>query len=202
MNKKLLFLATIIITTLLFVNSVTALDSIGTYKKGEEIRITQVCSDATYINISSITYPNSTRAVSNIQMNSAGSGEFYYNFSLTDSLGRYDIRGISDGCTETFATYFEITQTGIANERTYYSFFIGIAVLLGLIFLIISFIYDDYMMIFSAISFITSGIFVLYFPLGDTQTFITQGISIVLNGIGLVLIGAYIIRDWLPNSSW
>jgi len=99
---------------ILLVGSVTAttLTTIGTFQTGEEVRISQVCADATYINISSITYPNSSTAVSNIEMTSSGSGEFYYNFNETEQLGRYDVRGISDGCTKTYATYFEVTVNG------------------------------------------------------------------------------------------
>lgn len=88
------------------------LPSLGEFAQNEEIRIAQTCSDATYINISSISYPNSSTAVSNIEMTSSGSGEFYYLFNLTDKLGRYDVRGVSDGCEKTFATYFTITPSG------------------------------------------------------------------------------------------
>lgn len=98
----------LVVFTLSFVSS---LDSLGIYKQGEVVRVTQVCSDATYINISSISYPNSSVAASNIQMTLAGSGEFYYDFNTSIS-GRYDVRGISDGCENTFATYFIVTSTG------------------------------------------------------------------------------------------
>lgn len=92
--------------------SVSALDSLGTFKQGDTVRISQVCSSATFINISSIAYPNSTIASSNNAMISSGSGEYYINFIATQDIGRYDVRGISDGCTKTFTTYFEITQNG------------------------------------------------------------------------------------------
>ena len=45
-------------------------------------------------------------------MVSFSNGEYYYNFSKTSLLGRYDVRGISDGCEKTFATYFIITPDG------------------------------------------------------------------------------------------
>jgi hypothetical protein len=102
---------------------VSALDSLGTFKQGQQVRISQVCSDATYINISSISYPNSSVAVSGIEMTSAGSGEFYYDFNFTDTNGKYDVRGVSDGCEGTFVTYFEITLDGqdpaLSNSNFY-----------------------------------------------------------------------------------
>ncbi len=51
-------------------------------------------------------------------MISAGSGEFYYLFNSTNLLGRYDVRGISDGCERTFATYFQINLSGIEKDTT------------------------------------------------------------------------------------
>ena len=108
--KKILL---ILMFSIFFLSSVSALDSLGTFQQGDSIRISQVCADATYINISGVSYPNGSLAVSGIEMTSAGSGEFYYLFSLTeDDSGRYDVRGISDGCEETFATYFMITPDG------------------------------------------------------------------------------------------
>lgn len=181
---------------LLSLASVSALETLGTFKQGETIRVTQVCSDATYINISSISYPNSTTAVSNIEMTSAGSGEYYYEFNQTSDLGRFDVRGISDGCENTFATYFTVTQSGEGNEQTLYLIFITIAGLLGLVLFIFSFIYDDKLFIFSAIGFFTSGIMVLYFPFGNESQFIQNSVSILLNGLGMIIIGVYVIKDW------
>ena len=116
------------------IQTVSALEDLGTYKQGEDVRIAQVCSDSTYINISSITYPNGTAAVSNIGMTSAGSGEYYYVFNYTDLKGRYDVRGISDGCEETFATYFTITHLGKELSSAGATMYIGFLALLVLIF--------------------------------------------------------------------
>lgn len=110
MDKKLLILFCMIF----LIGNLLALENLGIFKQDEIIRISQVCSDASYITISSVTFPNSTTAISNINITSAGSGEFYYNFINTSTIGRYDVRGISDGCEGTFATYFEITASGRA----------------------------------------------------------------------------------------
>lgn len=133
--KKLLLT---LILGMFLISFASALETLGTFKQGEEIRISQVCSDATYINISSIAYPNSSVAISNIEMTSAGSGEFYYDFSLTETTGTYQVRGISDGCEGTFATSFEITATGKSltpEKATSYSiiFFISLLIFVGLL---------------------------------------------------------------------
>jgi len=129
--KKIMFLW----IGLLLLSSVYALDSLGTFKQGEPVRVTQVCSDATYINISSIAYPNGNTAESGIEMISAGSGEFYYWFNDTSNLGRYQVRGISDGCTNQFAFYFDVTYTGNEISTAQSILSLGFLVLLILVFI-------------------------------------------------------------------
>lgn len=108
---SMIFVITTISATTFGYGSISALDSIGTFQKQNPIRIVQVCSDATFINISSISYPNSSIAVENVEMVSSGSGGYYYDFNTT-IVGRYDVRGISDGCEKTFAIYFDVTTNG------------------------------------------------------------------------------------------
>lgn len=129
--KPIVLIIFLVITFLLPISFVSPLDSLGIYKQGETVRVVQVCSDATYINISSIAYPNSSVAVSNIEMTPAGSGEFYYDFTTSIS-GRYDVRGISDGCEGTFATYFIVTATGEDYNESQFGIIIawGILILL------------------------------------------------------------------------
>lgn len=71
--KPSVLIISLVITFLLSISFVSPLDSLGIYKQGETVRVVQVCSDATYINISSIAYPNSSVAISNVGMTSAGS---------------------------------------------------------------------------------------------------------------------------------
>jgi len=102
----------ILIFGLFLINNVVGLEDLGTFERGEPIKINQVCSDATYINISSITFPNSTKAVTDVKMTEYANGAFNFTFHYTDDLGRYDVVGISDGCEGEFATYFTITPNG------------------------------------------------------------------------------------------
>src|SRR3990167_6516872 len=120
LTKKRYMITSILffLSVLILINSISAIDSLGTFKQYDSIIIYQVCSDATYINISSISYPNSSLAVSNIPMLSVGNGGFQYNFSSATSTGRYDVRGISDGCDLTFATYFLITPNGTESTTS------------------------------------------------------------------------------------
>ncbi len=94
------------------ISFISALDEQGVGKEGENFTFIQTCDDATYITLSTIQYPNRTVQIINENMTSMGGGAYQYNF--TDVVnGRTDITGISDGCTKTFATFFEVTPSGI-----------------------------------------------------------------------------------------
>lgn len=80
----------------------------GEFERNSEIRLTQVCDNSEFINITSISYPNSTVAESDIEMNEISNGEFYYDFNKTSVEGTYHVRGISDGCEKNFAYTFEV----------------------------------------------------------------------------------------------
>jgi len=122
--------------------SLGTLTDLGIFKQNEGVRITQICSDATYINISSITSPNSTVLDSNIEMVPSGNGEFYYLFNQTSQTGRYDVRGISDGCSNTFATYFEISLNGKAPAEgiivVVYTLIFILIIAFGLVYFFVS----------------------------------------------------------------
>jgi hypothetical protein len=75
-------------------------------------------------------------------MTSAGNGEFYYQFSNTSTTGRYDVRGVSNGCENTFATYFEVTPSGKSlGEGQGWSLFgsLILMIIISSIFLIVAF---------------------------------------------------------------
>ena len=185
-NKLLMFL----VLGIFLLTPVMALEGLGEFEQGEDIRIAQVCNDATYITISSITYPNSTTAVNGTNMTSAGSGEFYYDFNLTEELGRYDVRGISDGCEKTFATYFEVTPFG------------KLGVLIFLV--VLSFIFLGFGMalkipplgFIGSVLLILSGMYAMIYGISDVTNLYTRGIGISLLGLGFILmvVSAY---EWL-----
>ena len=106
-----IYLMLFIMGFLFLVNFATAqLDSYGTKQVNQQFTFCQVCGDATYITLLSIETPNSTTQI-NSNMTAQGTGQFCYNYT-PNQLGRYDFRGVSDGCTQEFATYVDVTYTG------------------------------------------------------------------------------------------
>lgn len=184
--KKPITIITCMILLIVVMNISASLDSYGTYKQGDNVRLVQVCYDATWINISSIAYPNSTVNVTNTPMISAGSGEFYYNFNDTSSIGRYDVRGISDGCERNFATYFFVTYTGedltVAKSISYVLIFV------------ISFIVFFALLIMG-----------IYLPSGNNRNEMTGYIIAVSNikYLKLLFLGlAYMMAVFISYFSW
>jgi len=180
MRGKLNLLLMTLLISLSFVSG--SLDSLGTGFPNETFRVRQVCNDATFINLSSITFPNSSIAVQNINMTLAGSGEFFYLFTNTSTIGRYDFTGISDGCDKTFATFFNIQRTGTELETSES---------LILIFLSIS------IFIFFCISLF----FTLILPYSNrinTQGEPPQIVKLKYVKLGLILI-SYVLFVWFLN---
>lgn len=106
-----LFLVSLLILILPFVTS--SQPSLGTFKKGECISLAQICESCTYNNISYLLYPNSSTALSNVQMTK---DDTYYNYTFcdTDIIGEYLVNGFGDedGTKEIWVYDFVITGSG------------------------------------------------------------------------------------------
>ncbi len=114
-NKlKALALFLLLLSATLFVSA--EINSFGSYAKGSDVLIRQTCASCTYVNVS-VSYPNSTLAITNVGMTNAGGGTWTYLFNDTKTLGRYDITGSGDleGTPTSFdVLYFDINEYGIA----------------------------------------------------------------------------------------
>jgi len=112
---------------------VSAQESFGTFKQNECVNLIQTCSNCTYINITNIAYPNSSIALSNVEMTADGT-LFNYSFCNTSIIGTYFVNGIGDldGINSVWNYVFDITYTGDALTAQQSYIYIG-----GLIFLVL-----------------------------------------------------------------
>lgn len=108
-NKIFIFSLVFLVFFMSFISASTLLQY-DSKQVDEEFSFCQTCQDSTYITLSSISTPNSTEFI-NANMTSTGSGDFCYNYTMTQ-VGRYDFRGISDGCSRTFAVFVDSTPNG------------------------------------------------------------------------------------------
>lgn len=113
--KNLLLILILGIFLLSLVSAEIDLTNGGTsaYKKGKCIELQQTCSNCTYVNVTTITYPNSTLIFINDVMTKTGT-KYNYSFCSTSPLGRYrySVLGDKNGISSTEEGFFEITPNG------------------------------------------------------------------------------------------
>jgi hypothetical protein len=132
--KKILF---VLIFGMFLISLTSAtIESLGIFKQSECIELPQICANCTYNNISSVSYPNSSIAISNIEMTK---NDTYYNYSfcLTATTGNYIVRGYGDPeGIKTIWTYdFEVTPTGTALETSESILYVILLIVTFLLFL-------------------------------------------------------------------
>jgi len=129
MKKISLFL--ILILSLSFVSAVV----LGTFKQNDDVQLTQSASGATTCNITSVRYPNSSIAVSDVQMTKDGTE---YNYTLlrnyTLNLGSYFVLGVCGNATDEIVWGYDfiITRTGESSNSSQAIITMGI---IGVMFL-------------------------------------------------------------------
>lgn len=160
---------------------VSAAQSLGEVTQYECIELTQIC-DCTYVNISSVMYPNrSTMALSNVEMEEDGT-HYNYTFCSTETTGNYIVSGYGDPAgTKTIWTYdFDVTpmgKLGILIFLAAFAFaFAGLGI--GLKIPPLGFI--------GGVLFILSGMYVMIYGLCDVANLYTRGIAISLLSLGAV----------------
>lgn len=107
-------LAVIFICLLFILPLVSAeLTDIGILKQGECINLAQTCSNCSYVNLTSVIYPNSSINIIGKNMNKYGN-DYLFNYCNTTSAGdyRYTVCGDKDGTLDCNNIKFKITPTG------------------------------------------------------------------------------------------
>ena len=114
--KKILL---VIVMCLLLVTTLSAgKSSLGTFKKGDNLTLVQTCDNCTYVNITSVRYPNSTLIVEDVAMTKDGTR---YNYTLLNNytlvIGEYTVTGVGDldGEVDSWVYTFEINAIGFAS---------------------------------------------------------------------------------------
>lgn len=114
---RVMLLALMLIGMTTFV--LAEVNTFGSYQKGTDVVIRQTCASCTYVNVT-VSYPNSTLAVSNVEMTNEGGGTWTYVFNKTRDQGRYDVTGSGDldGSATSFEVlYFDINEYGIPASQ-------------------------------------------------------------------------------------
>lgn len=135
MNEKISLLAVIVLFLVIpQVSSLCELPDadIGSFARNSQITLWQTCPDCSFVNISEVQYPNSSVAISNVEMLKDGTS-FTYNFNLTSQDGFYVYKTFGNSSAQGICTQnvrFLITPNGELPTTPKAFFYIG---LLGLL---------------------------------------------------------------------
>lgn len=108
--------------------------SLGTFQQRECVNIKTILN-TTSVNISTISYPNTTIALSNQQMQLIGSSTFNFSFCDTQAFGTY-IYDYVDAEEQVFVNTFTITKNGFdittGEALLYLALFLAVLILFAL----------------------------------------------------------------------
>lgn len=186
--KKLMLL--LIISTL-FVSGVSAeinpcgneQSYLGTFKQRDTINLMQTCDSCTYVNLSSITYPNSNVDFFNTAMTKQGY-EFNYSFSNTSQLECYSYKvcGDKDGTLRCESISFKITPSG--EEGTLWIYLV--AFVIGFFLIVLGFkIEDNWPIVLGGFILILLGLYILFYGIvGLKDAVYTWALGIIVLMVG------------------
>lgn len=102
----------VLVVTLYLASS--EVETLGTFKKGQAIILSQICDNCTFINVTKVKFPNSTESLLNLGMSQPISGNFNASLSQTSGLGEYIVTtcGNPNGIYTCESYNFYVTDTG------------------------------------------------------------------------------------------
>ena len=184
-KMKIIILMTLFVLTCLpFV--VGAEQFLGTFKQHDCVNLLQTCSNCTYSNISSVSYPDSSQAMGEQEMTKVGT---IYNKTLcsTSIVGTYLVNGYADldGEKTVWSYTFIVTPSGGPESNTII-FIIFILVSLGL--LIFAFLTQNQIFaLLSGFAFLGTGMYAMIYGFGDVTSLYTRILAYILLGFGAIL---------------
>lgn len=133
----------LIIASIFLITLATAeTQTLGTFQQDTCINLIQTCSNCTYVNISSVIYPNSTQALGQVAMTKNGV-DYNYTFCKANVTGQYIVNGYGDvdGVVEVWTYDFDVTENGRENPEGIIKIFfiiIFLIILIGAVFSILN----------------------------------------------------------------
>ena len=182
MKKEILFSIAVILLSGI---ALAEIESLGSVKQNDCISLPQVCPNCSWVNISSVTYPNKTMVVNEWPMTKSGI-TYNYIFCGNKEIGQMIINGHGDvdGLDTPFGYDYEVTSTGKTG-----GYIIPLFFMLGgfLIFGIALWQKNEYIGLFSGFAFIVSAIYMMIYGLGSLMDTYTRMFSFIALGIGLTI---------------
>lgn len=162
------------------------IQSLPPQKVGTCVNIAQTCSNCTYVNIDSVTYPNLTKTYLNTAMSNEGYG-YSYSFCDTWTLGDYIVAtcGDVDGIVTCINYDFPVTPTGGPESNT---LIFLVSIISAVVLLIISFIFKNHIFAFlSGLTFLGAGLYTTAYGFGLITSDHTRILAGIILGLGMII---------------
>jgi hypothetical protein len=152
---------------------------IGTFKQHDVIQLRQTCDTCTYVNISSITLPDSNILYKNDAMTKQGI-DFNYSFYDSTLIGTYyySVAGDKDAGFETETFCFDITPSGKGEYGNMIFFIILFVIFAGIIIWGVS-IKHEWITIIGCFGLFVFGLYNSINGIGGYKDNITNAISLI-----------------------
>ena len=176
-----------ILLSLLYVNFVSAEQSnLGTMKQHDCISLYQTCDDCTYVNLTSVKYPDGTIETFNLYMTKKNQN-FNFTFCNTTNIGEYTytVAGDKGGVYSTEVIGFSVSPSGFVGTLGFYILILVLSA--GVI--ILGFSKDDApLVILGSLGLYFVGIYTLFYGLdGMKDPVYTWGFGLIVLGIAFYL---------------
>jgi len=202
MNNKLkLFI--LIILPLFFLPMINGeIESLGIFQQHSCIELLQSCSNCTYINISSVIYPNSSQALGQVAMTKIGTKYNYTSCEVSSETGTYIVNGFGDvdGIITVFAYDYEVTPTGKIQSSILENPVLLILGIIGLCLIIFGATKGiPWFGFIGSIMFLLVGIYTMIYGFNNTTDLYTRGVALVFIGVGIIFmfLSAY---EWWESA--
>lgn len=179
--RKLFLFSLLFLFGLAIVSAQESSTSLGEFEPGQCVVIKQLCGNCTFVNITSIVYPNNTLDATQKIMTKIGT-EYNYTLCSTQTTGKYIVNGNGDpnGIRTVFAFPFFIKYPGNVWLSLYLVGF-------GILILLFAFLMENEWLGFIAGAlFIVAGVYIMIYGLLGLASIYTRAISFTLIGLGLL----------------
>ncbi len=180
---------------------VLATENLGTFKQNDCVELIQTCANCTYVNISSVSYPDSAVALYESQMTKNGTRYNYTDYCLTSKTGTYTVNGFGDpDATVTIWNFdFEITPTGITQGSIWNNPILLIFVTLGIVLLLLGLGFKLAPLGFmSGVMFMLLGVYTMIYGFNNITDLYTRSVAIVILSLGFLI---SLVASWEAVSS-
>lgn len=183
MKKLLLILA----LAVLFISSASAVDNIGTFKTGDSFELIQICDSCTYVNLSSVVFPNGTLTdFTNTSMTKTGYNYNYTYSTLVEGEYQYFVCGDKLGTLRCEQFDFSVTPTGESQKSFSDNPLLLILLFLGILLMAAGIWHKVATLGFlGAVSFILAGMYAMIYGINSVTNLYTRASAGVLIAVGI-----------------